>query len=81
MHNKLTFWYKQHMPRCTHLTRYANESVTISGGVKLDVEWESYKLPGNISSDVIAYSAKLPEGSPLNFTTLFASGQRAIRAR
>ena len=46
----------------------------------MDLVWERFKLP-NVSSDVVAYSAKLPPGFPRNFTTLFASGERAIRAR
>jgi len=53
-------------------TAYNNETVTVSGGMPLSVEWRPYGK---------AYTAKLPPGVPLNFTTLFVDNVRAIRAR
>ena len=57
---------------------YQNESVTISGGIKLDLDWQPYV--GNFTAGK-AFAAKLPDGVPTNFTTFFADNTRAIRAR
>jgi hypothetical protein len=62
---------------------YNNESVTVSGGVPLSLEWTPYTVAateGGVAAGV-AYMAKLPAGAPTNFTTLFVDGVRAIRAR
>ena len=58
--------------------------VTLSGGLKLELEWEPYAAPytaANSGGYGKAFQAKLPAGVPLNFTTLFVDNVRAIRAR
>lgn len=63
-------------------TAYNGENVTISGGQKLDLDWQPYS--GTASASITAgtaFMAKLPPGVPSNFTTLFADNKRQIRAR
>lgn len=58
--------------------------VTLSGGLKLELDWEPYTAPhpaANSGGYGKAFQAKLPAGVPLNFTTLFVDNVRAIRAR
>jgi hypothetical protein len=63
-------------------TAYNGEAVTISGGVPLKLDWEPCN--GTASTPITmgtAFKAKLPDGIPTNFTTLFADNKRQIRAR
>lgn len=56
---------------------YPGEEVTLSGGVGLrGLDWKP--LPVSVGS---AFSALLPPDAPVDFTTLFVDGNRAIRAR
>jgi hypothetical protein len=61
---------------------YNGEDVTISGGMKLELDWKPYN--GTASAPISvgkAFMAKLPAGISANFTTLFADNKRQIRAR
>jgi hypothetical protein len=61
---------------------YPGEAVTVSGGIPLGTSqspltWMPLATSGNGS----AFKAVLPAGAPLNFSTLFVDGERAIWAR
>ena len=61
---------------------YNGEDVTISGGIKLELDWKPYTGTAGAPISVgKAFMAKLPAGVPANFTTLFADNKRQMRAR
>ncbi|MBA7577085.1 hypothetical protein ES708_18931 [subsurface metagenome] len=54
-------------------TNYENEKVTISGSIKLDCQWQSYRNG--------IYKSSISDRKDIDFSQLFVDGRRQIRAR